>query len=50
VNFTHLKVKCGARYWEDATVNGVEDTEGLLIPLRDEYLKLTNIQQKSQLN
>lgn len=35
VNFTHLKVKCGARYWEDATVNGVEDTEGNLIPLRD---------------
>lgn len=34
VNFTHLKVKCGARYWEDATVNGVEDVEGDLIPLR----------------
>lgn len=35
VNFTHLKVKCGARYWEDATVNGIEDTEGELIPFRD---------------
>lgn len=35
VNFTHLKVKCGARYWEDATVNGIEDTEGDLIPLKD---------------
>ena len=35
VNFTHLKVKCGARYWEDASVNGVEDSEGTLIPLRD---------------
>ena len=35
VNFTHLKVKCGARYWEDATVNGVEDENGDLIPLRD---------------
>ena len=34
-NFTHLKVKCGARYWEDTTVNGVEDTDGTLIPLRE---------------
>ena len=33
-NFTHLKVKCGTRYWEDATVNGIEDTDGTLIPLR----------------
>lgn len=35
VNFTHLKVSCGARHWEDATVNGVEDTEGTLIPFRE---------------
>lgn len=35
VNFTHLKIECGVRYWEDAEVNGVEDTEGTLIPLRD---------------
>ncbi|WP_286969428.1 hypothetical protein [Algoriphagus sp.] len=35
VNFTHLKVKAGARYWEDATVNGIEDIEGNLIPFRD---------------
>ena len=35
VNFIDLKVKCGARYWEDATVNGVEDTDGNLIPLRE---------------
>lgn len=34
VNFTHLKVKCGARYWEDATVNGIEDVDGTLIPFR----------------
>lgn len=34
LNFTHLKLKCGARYWEDATVNGIEDEEGDLIPLR----------------
>lgn len=36
-----LHVKAGVRYWEDATVNGVEDTEGDLIPCRieddDEY-------------
>lgn len=35
VEVTHLKVKCGARYWEDATVNGIEDTNGDLIPLRE---------------
>ena len=35
VNFTHLKVMCGARYWEDTEVNGVEDLDGTLIPLRD---------------
>jgi hypothetical protein len=31
---THLKAECGVRYWEDATVNGVEDEDGTLIPFR----------------
>lgn len=30
----YLHAECGVRYWEDATVNGVEDTEGKLIPCR----------------
>lgn len=30
----YLQAECGVRYWEDATVNGEEDTEGKLIPLR----------------
>lgn len=30
-----LKVSAGVRYWEDAKVNGVVDTEGTLIPFRD---------------
>lgn len=30
-----LQVEAGVRYWEDATVNGVEDTEGKLIPCKD---------------
>lgn len=30
-----LHVEAGVRYWEDAEVNGVEDTEGDLIPCRD---------------
>lgn len=30
-----LGVDAGVRYWEDATVNGVEDTEGNLIPCRE---------------
>lgn len=36
----YLLAEAGARYWEDATVNGKEDTEGTLIPCRDgEYWK-----------
>ena len=31
----YLLAEVGARYWEDATVNGIEDTEGDLIPCRE---------------
>lgn len=31
----YLKVRCGVRYWEDATVNGEQDEDGSRIPLRD---------------
>ena len=31
----YLKCSIGARYWEDSSVNGEEDTNGDLIPLRD---------------
>lgn len=31
----YLRCRCGVRYWEDATVNGVVDTLGTLIPCRD---------------
>lgn len=38
VELTTLSVKAGVRYWEDATVNGVKDKEGNLIPCRiDDY-------------
>ena len=30
----YLKAECGVRYWEDATVNGVEDEDGSRIPFR----------------
>lgn len=30
-----LAVKAGVRYWEDAYVDGVEDTEGTLVSCRD---------------
>lgn len=30
----YLQVEAGVRYWEDATVNGVEDEQGDLIPCR----------------
>lgn len=36
----YLLAEVGARYWEDADVDGVEDTNGDLIPCRDgEYWK-----------
>ena len=35
VELKTLVVKAGVRYWEDATVNGVEDSEGDLIPCKD---------------
>ncbi len=31
---TYIEVQAEVRYWEDATVNGAEDTEGTLIPAR----------------
>ena len=34
VDIRFLKIEAGVRYWEDATVNGVEDTDGSLIPFR----------------
>lgn len=30
-----LKIRAGVRYWEDSTVNGVEDENGELIPCKD---------------
>ena len=35
VDVRFLKAECGVRYWEDATVNGVEDEKGELIPCRE---------------
>ena len=34
VEIKYLFVEAGVRYWEDAEVNGEEDTEGNLIPCR----------------
>lgn len=31
---THIEVEAAVRYWEDATVNGVEDSNGSRIPGR----------------
>lgn len=31
---TYIEVEAEVRYWEDATINGQEDTEGKLIPFR----------------
>jgi hypothetical protein len=35
VEVQYLKAECGVRYWEDGVVNGREDEDGSLIPLRD---------------
>lgn len=34
MNAKYIEVKAGVRYWEDATINGVEDEEGDLTPFR----------------
>lgn len=34
VEVEFLEVSAGVRYWEDASVDGVEDTDGTLMPLR----------------
>ena len=34
VEIKMLKIRAGVRYWEDATVNGIEDEKGELIPCR----------------
>ena len=33
MNAIYIEVSAAVRYWEDATVNGQEDTDGKLIPL-----------------
>lgn len=35
IEVSFLKAECGVRYWEDATVDGVEDEKGELIPCRE---------------
>ncbi len=44
--FKHLTVAAEVRYWEDATVNGVKDVDGKLIPNRvgDVWLISINIE------
>lgn len=34
VEVVYLRAECGVRHWEDATVNGVDDEDGALIPCR----------------
>lgn len=33
MNAIYIEVSAAVRYWEDATVNGQEDTDGKLMPL-----------------
>lgn len=35
VTVKFLKVEAGVRYWEDASVNGIKDEDGTLIPCRN---------------
>jgi hypothetical protein len=35
VEIKTLLVRAGVRYWEDTSVNGIDDEEGKLIPCRD---------------
>lgn len=47
-----LQVEAGVRYWEDASVNGVEDTEGELIPCRvgDDWQPLIELETGKIIN
>lgn len=47
-----LHVKAGVRYWEDATVNGVVDEHGTLIPFRvgDYWCPTIDIERGAVLN
>lgn len=47
-----LQVEAGVRYWEDAEVNGIEDTEGELIPCRvgDDWQPLIELETGKILN
>lgn len=49
---THLHVEAEVRYWEDATVNGTEDADGTLIPLRngDKWCPVIELQTGRVLN
>ena len=49
---TYLEVQAGVRYWEDATVNGTEDADGTLIPLRngDKWCPVIELQTGRVLN
>ena len=52
VDIKLLKVDAGVRYWEDATVNGVEDETGELIPFKegDRWVPVIDIESGKVLN
>lgn len=52
VDIKYCQVKAHVRYWEDATVDGMEDTEGTLIPCREGELwcPLINIETGQIIN
>lgn len=52
VEVSFLQAKCGVRYWEDATVNGMDDEEGKLIPCRkgDYWCPLINLKSGQIIN
>lgn len=54
VEIKTLHIRAGVRYWEDATVNGIEDEEGTLIPCRvideDDWLPVIDIETGKIIN
>jgi hypothetical protein len=46
VDIKFLKVRAGVRYWEDASVNGIEDENGDLIPCRvdDDWCPIIDVE------
>ena len=52
IDVVYLKVRVGVRYWKTATIDGIEDVEGDLIPCRegDDWCPIIEIESGKIIN